>query len=76
MKFLELYEHAAVVKLSNGEIVKLIQLTDKEKEKRKKIYDLANELKVPAYIKVGGRRSNFRYILHPMIKDKLDNEND
>lgn len=67
IKMTEFYEKYLVVKTPDGEIVKLRPLTEEER----KIYDLAEELDVPPYIKVGGRRCAFGYDVHPLIKKRM-----
>ena len=67
MKMTEFYEKYLVIKLPNGKTTKPRPLTNEER----KIYDLAEELDVPPYIKTGGRRSAFKYEVHPLIKERM-----
>jgi len=69
MKSSEYFEKYWVVTLPDGTKVNL-KLSDYEK----KIFDLAKKLGVPAYIKTGGRRSRFKYIVHPEIQKAIDKQ--
>ena len=66
MKMTEFYEKYWRIKLPSGEIIKP-KLTNNEKL----IFDKADELGVAAYVKTGGRRCGFKYIVHPLIEEAL-----
>jgi hypothetical protein len=51
---------------ADGNLVE-IEFTDDEI----KIMELAEELKVEPYIRVGGRPSSFKFEINPIIKEKL-----
>jgi hypothetical protein len=70
MKITELYEKYVVIKLSDGSTVKPRQLTERERQ----IYDLAEELNVPPFIRSNGRRSCFSFDVHPLIKEQINEQ--
>jgi len=67
MRLTEFYEKYVVIRLPDGSITKPRPLSDKER----RVYDLAEELNVPPFIRSRGRRSSFSIDVHPLIKEQM-----
>lgn len=67
IKMTEFYEKYLVIRLPNGEEIKPRPLSEEER----KMYDLAEELNVPVYVRTGGRRCGFRYEVNPLISERM-----